>query len=330
VTLNRRHFLALSGAGLALTPLSAISQPATRLFRVAHLSGSGAAASKPFLAAFREGMRSLGYIENQHWTLQARFAEGKVERLASLARECLDGHPDVLLTATTPGVLAAKAAGSKIPIVFVLVADPIGAGVVSSLARPGGNITGITNIVAELAGKRLELLKEIVPSAKRIAVLLNPNSQNAPLQMQHAEAGARQLGVELSPVVEIRSAGELDHAFETIAQAHAHAVLRMIDPLLFILRKETAALAAKYRLPVIYPTREDAEAGGLAAYGADIPGQYRQAAAFVDKILRGAQPAALPVEQPIKFEFVINLKAAKALNLRIPQSILVRADEVIE
>lgn len=180
--------------GLLAAPLTAEAQRAGKVYRVGHLSGSGEGASKPFLDVFREGMRALGYVEGQHWVLDERYAEGKVERLGSLAQELIHRHPDVLLVSTTPGNVAAKAATSTIPIVMVLVADPVGAGIVQSLARPGGNITGITNIVAELAGKRLEILKEIVPTASRIAVLVNPDNPNAPPQMRSAEAAARSLG----------------------------------------------------------------------------------------------------------------------------------------
>jgi len=328
--MDRRAFLAGTGAVLLAAPLAAEAQPAGRVHRVGHLSGSGENASKPFVAAFRQGMRALGYIEGHTLILEERYAEGKVDRLPSLAQELIARNPDALLASTTPGNLAAKAATTTIPIVMVLVADPVGAGIVASLARPGGNITGITNIVAELAGKRLELLKELVPSASRIAVLVNPDSQNAPLQMQSAEAAAPKLGVELRPVLEVRTAADLDRAFEAAVRARAGAAIRMIDPLGFILRQETAALAAKHRLPVIYPTREDVETGGLIAYGTNVPEQYRQAATFVHKILRGAKPADLPVEQPTKFELVINLKTAKALGLTIPPSLLGRADEVIQ
>jgi putative ABC transport system substrate-binding protein len=326
---RRRQFLIAAGALLA-APLAAEGQQTGKVYRVGHLSGSGEVASKPFVNAFREGMRTLGYIEGQKWVLDERYAEGKTERLPSLAQELIQRNPDALLVSTTPGNVTAKAATSTIPIVMVLVADPVGAGIVSSLARPGGNITGITNIVAELAGKRLEILKEIVPTASRIAVLINPNSQNAPLQMRSAEAGARSLGLELRPVLEVRSPGDLERAFEGAVRARADAAIRMIDPLVFMLRKETAALAEKHRLPVIYPSSEDVEAGGLVAYGTNVPEQYRQAATLVDKILRGAKPADLPVEQPTKFELVINLKTAKALGLTIPRSVLLRADRVIE
>jgi putative ABC transport system substrate-binding protein len=297
--------LALLAVPLA-APLAVEAQQAEKVYRIGHLSGSGAAASKAFTDAFREGMHALGYLEGRNWVLDERYAEGKVERLAPLAQELIHRHPDVLLVATNPGNVAAKAATSTIPIVMVLVADPVGAGIVPNLARPGGNITGVTNIVAELAGKRLELLKEIVPSASQVAVIVNPDNPNAPPQMRSAEAAARTLGIKLGPVLPVRTPNDLEKAFEGAVHARAAGALRMIDALVFMLRKETAALAIKYRLPVVYASREDVEAGGLIAYGTNIPEQFRQAATFVHKILRGAKPADLPIEQPTKFELVIN------------------------
>jgi putative ABC transport system substrate-binding protein len=327
---NRRRLIIALGAGVLTAPFGSLAQQQGKVFRVGHLSGSGEAASKLLIDAFREGMRALGYVEPKNFVLEERYAGGKVDRLPALARELTQNNINVLLASTTPGSLAAKTATSSIPIVMVLVADPVGAGIVDSLARPGGNITGITNIVAELAGKRLGILKQLVPSALRIAVLVNPDSQNAPLQMRNAEAAAHTLGVELRPILEVRTAGDLERAFEAATQARAVAAIRMIDPLVFILRKETAALAIKHRLPVIYPTQEDVEAGGLIAYGTNIPEQYRQAATLIDKILRGTKPADLPVEQPTKFDLIINLKTAKILGLTVPQSLLVSADKVIE
>ena len=326
---NRRKLVFALGAGVAMAPLECVAQHAAKVFRIGHLSGSGEVASRPFIEAFRDGMRSLGYVEDKNYVLEQRYAEGKVDRLSALAQELLHRNPDVLLASTTPGNLAAKSATSTIPIVMVLVADPVGAGIVKSLAKPGGNITGVTNIVAELAGKRLELIKEMVPTATRIAVIVNPDSQNASLQMQNAAAAAKKLGIELHPVLELRSAGELEKVFEAAAHAHAVAAIRMIDPLVFILRKQTIALAAKHRLPVIYPSQEDVEAGGLIAYGTNIPAQYHQVATFVDKILKGARPGDIPVEQPTKFELAVNMKAAKELGIKVPNSILVRADKVI-
>jgi putative ABC transport system substrate-binding protein len=335
-TRARRAFAAMAviAAAAALAPLidpaAVPAQPAGKVNRIGHLSGRSQAGTRALLEAFRAGLRDLGYVEGRHFVLDTRYAEGKVDRLPALAQELLQARPDVLLVATTPGTLAAKAATSTVPIVMVLVADPIGAGIVPSLARPGGNITGVTNIVAELAGKRLEILKELLPGASRIAVLVNPNSQNAPLQLRSAEDAARRLGVEIHPVLEVRSAADLERAFEGAVRAHAAAAIRMIDPLVFMLRQETAALAVRHRLPVIYPTREDVEAGGLVAYGANVPQQFRQAAGLVDRILRGAKPADLPIEQPTRFDLVFNLKAARALHLVVPPALLHRADHLIE
>ena len=326
---QRRTFLIAAGALLAV-PAEAGAQPSGKVVRIAHLSGSGAQASQPFVDAFRDGLGALGWVETRNYVLDERYAEGRIDQLSALAQELIERKPDVLLASTTPASLAAKAATSAVPIVVVLVADPVGAGIVSSLARPGGNITGITNIVAELAGKRLELLKELVPRASRIAVLFNPDSQNAPLQLRSAEAAARTLGIELRPMLEVRKAEDLAPAFEAAVRGRAAAAIRMIDPLVFILRQQTAALAAKHRLPVMYPSREDVQAGGLVAYGANIPEQYRQAAALAERILRGARPADMPVEQPTKFELVVNLRVARAMSLAVPKSMLLRADEVIE
>ena len=326
---GRRDLLAVA-AGLWLAPSWVFAQQSPgRVHRIAHLSGSGALASKAFIDAFREGMRALGHVETRDFVLQERYAEGKGDRLPALAKELLEQRPDVLLVSTTPASLAAKAASTNVPMVVVLVADPVGAGIVQSLARPGGNITGITNIVAELAGKRLELLKEMVPGARRVAVFVNPDSQNAPLQLRSAQAAASPLGIDLSPVLEIRKPADLEPAFEAAVRARCGGAIRMIDPLVFMLREQTAALSLKHHLPVIYPSREDVEAGGLVAYGTNVPEQYRQAAGLVDKILKGARPADLPVEQPTRFELVINQKSARALGLTIPQALLLRADEVI-
>jgi putative ABC transport system substrate-binding protein len=213
---------------------------------------------------------------------------------------------------------------------MVSVADPIGVGLIASLAQPGGNITGVTNIGAELAGKRIEILKEIVPAASKVAVFINPADQNATLQMNSAKPAADKLAVRLDPIIHIRSGADLKGAFEAATSARADAVLRMLDPVATDLRNQTVQLAAEYKLPVIYPFREDVAAGGLVSYGTDLPSQYRQAATFVHKIFNGAKPADLPVEQPTKFDFAINLRAARALGLTVPPTLIARADEVIE
>ena len=317
--------LSLIGAALAVE-----AQRAEKVYRVGYLEGSSASAIAPSFAAFRQGMHELGYVEGRDLMIEARFADEKFDRFPSLAQELVRLNPDVLFVAPGAAVLAAKAATATIPIVFVRVGDPVGMGLVLSLARPGGNITGITTMAVELTGKRLELLKEMVPTASRIAVLVNPDASVAAMQIQNAQAAARTLGVQLHPVLAVRDAGDLERAFEAVVRSGASAALRMVDFLATALHVETAKLAVKYRLPVMYASREDVDVGGLMAYGPSRPAQYLQAATFVHKILRGARPADLPVEQSTKFELVINTKTAKLLGLTIPQSILVRADQLIQ
>ncbi len=328
--MQRRTFMALVSGGILAAPLAADAQQPEKTYRVAYLAAARRSDNQALLTWFQQGMRELGYVEGRNLVLEARFADGKLERLPMLAQELVRLNPDVMFVSTTPGSLAAKAATATIPIVFVAVADPVGNGLVPSLARPSGNITGITHIVAELTGKRLELLKEIVPSASRIAVLVNSDDPNATVQIQNAEAAARTLGVKLQPVLTVRGAGDLKRAFEAISRSGAAAALRMVDPTGGSLRARTVELAARHRLPVMFVFREDVEAGGLVAYGASLPVQYRQAATFVHKILRGARPGDLPIEQATNFELVLNLKTAKALGLTIPPSLLLRADQVIE
>jgi putative ABC transport system substrate-binding protein len=236
----------------------------------------------------------------------------------------------VIFVSTTPASLAVKEATKSIPVVFVGVADPLGVGLVKNLARPEGNITGVTNIVAELTGKRMALLKELVPGVSRIALLVNPDDPNAGVQMAKAREAARGLGLELAPILHIRRATDLGPAFAAAARSEVKAALRLVDPTTTMLRNEMAALAASHRLAIVYPFRQDAEAGGLASYGPDLAGQYRQAATFVDKLLRGAHPGNLPVEQPVRFELVINLKTANALGLSVPASLRLQADQLIE
>jgi putative ABC transport system substrate-binding protein len=328
--MDRRRFLLTSLAGALAAPLAAEAQQAGKTYRVAYLAATPRSANQALLGRFQQGMRELGYVEGRNLILEPRFADGKFDRLPLLAQELVQLNPDVVFVSTTPGSLAAKAATPTIPIVFVAVADPVGAGLVPNLARPGGNVTGITHIVAELTGKRLELLKEIVPSASRIAVLVNPDDPNATVQIQNAEAAARTLRVQLQPVLSVRGTTDLERAFEAISRSGAAAALRMVDPTGGPLRARTLELAVRHRLPVMFAFREDVEAGGLVAYGASISAQYQQAATFVHKILRGARRGDLPIEQASRFEFILNLKTAKALGLTIPPSLLARADQVIE
>jgi putative ABC transport system substrate-binding protein len=321
--------LAIVVAALLVAPLVGEAQQAEKVYRVGYLGGQAESVDDRFLAAFRQGMHRLGYVEGRNLVLVARFAKGQSDRFPALAQELVRLNPDVLFVATVVGIRAVKAATTTIPIVFVQVGDPVGVGLVSNLARPGGNLTGITNIAAELTGKRLELLKELVPSASRIAVLVNPDAPIAAIQIRNAEAAARTLGMQLQPLT-VRDIRTLEASFEAAVRSRASAALRMVDFTANTLRVETAKLAIKHRLPVMYAFREDVDVGGLVAYGPSVPAQYEQAATFVHKILQGARPADLPVEQPTKFELVVNLKTAKTLGLTIPQSLLLRADQIIE
>jgi len=327
--LQRRGFITLVG-GAAAWAVEARAQQSGKVYRLAQLSAGAAASWSPWIAHFIRGMGELGYIDGQNLVIEHRYADGRFEQLPSLLRELLAWKPDVLLVSTTPGNLAAKAATSTVPIVMVAVSDPVGAGIVASLSRPGGNITGITNIGAELAGKRVEILREIVPDVSRVAVFINPDDQNAPLQMQSAKLAADKLAIRLDPVLHIREAADLKSAFESAIRARAGAAVRMIDPSAASLRTQMVALAAHYRMPMIYPFSDDVLAGGLLSYGTNLRDQYRQAATFVHKILNGSKPADLPVEQPTKFELAINLKTAKALGVTVPPKLLFTADEVIE
>jgi putative ABC transport system substrate-binding protein len=327
--MKRREFITGLGGAVAW-PLVASAQQSAKTYRLAQLTGGTLTSRVLLLAAFMRGLRDLGYIEGQNLAVEQRFAEGSFERLPGLMHELLVWKPDVIFVSTTPAALAAKSAQSSIPIVFVSVADPIGVGLIESLSRPGSNITGVTNIGAELVGKRLEILKEFVPAAKAVAVLINPDDQNSSSQMNSAKLAADKLGVQLSPILSIRSGADLEAAFEGAVHAHADAALRMLDPLGIILREQTVRYAAQFRLPVIYPFREDVSSGGLVSYGPNLPDQYRQAATFVHKIFTGTKPGDIPVEQPTKFETVINLRTARALGLTIPPTLLARADEVIE
>jgi len=326
---DRRRFLLTSLAGVLALPLAAEAQSAGKAYRVAFLAAYSSETDLPLFDSFRHGMRELGYEEGRNVSYEARWAEGRLDRLPALAAQLITLKPDIMVVSSTPAVLAAKKATRAIPIVMTSVGDPVGTGLVESLGRPGGNITGNTTLIGEMAGKRLELLKELVPGLARVAVLGHPGDPIFAVQVRHAQAVARSLKVELFPV-EIRSIGELDLAFEMIAKQHAEGVLRLGDPLVIPGRYKTAALAKKHGLPTVANRVEEAEAGLLMSYGPNRAALSHQAAGYVDKILRGTKPADLPVEQPTKFELVINLKTAKALGLTIPPSLLARADQVIE
>ena len=284
----------------------------------------------PFLdEAFRQGLRELGYVDGQNITIEHRAAAWKYERLPGLAAELVRLKVDVIVAASPPATEAAKQATRTIPIVFTVVGDPVAAGFVASLARPGGNLTGLATISPELLGKQLEMLKAIAPKISRVAILLNPSQGGHRLAVRQAESAVRALGVQLQ-VLEARTASEIDAAFAAMTSQRVGGLIVLRDAVFRAQRAQIVALAAKNRLPAVYGLREEAEAGGLLAYGASVPQNFRRAATYVDKILKGAKPSDLPVEQPTKFELVINLKTARALGLTILPSLLAQADEVIE
>jgi ABC-type uncharacterized transport system substrate-binding protein len=314
---------------LILAPLAAEAQQAPKEPRIGYLSAGALTTAPTFENAFRQGLRELGYVEGRNIAIEYRWAEGKYERLLELAAELVRLKVDVILAVTTPAAQAAKAATRTIPIVFTLVADPVASGLVASLARPGGNITGLPSISSEIIGKQLELLKETVPGVSRVVVLQNPDASSHAFMVREAAGAARALGVQLR-VLGARSPNALDAAFTAITAERADALLVLADPFFRTHRARIADFAAKSRLPSLSGEREQTEVGGLMSYGPSRLDLFQRAATYVDKILKGAKPAELPVEQPTKFELVINLKTAKVLGLTIPQSILLRADQVIE
>jgi putative ABC transport system substrate-binding protein len=326
--IDRRTFLAGTGAVLLAAPLAVEAQQAGKVPRIGVLWPYSPAIATPFGDAFRQGLGRLGYVEGRNIALEERWADGKFDRLASLAAELIRLKVDVLVTASTPATQAAQQATKTIPIVMTLVSDPVDSGFVANLANPGGNVTGLSYMHPELSRKRLELIKDIIPKVSRVAVLSNPSNPSIRPLLRETEAAARVLSVQLQ-VVEARDSGQLDSVFAAMSKERARALVVMPDAVFQDQRRRIVDLAAKSRLPAMYPWREAVEAGGLMAYGASGRDILRRAAAYVDKILKGAKPADLPVEEPTKFEFVINLKTAKTLGLTIPPSLLARADEVI-
>jgi putative ABC transport system substrate-binding protein len=308
---------------------SAKAQMTTKTPRIARLSPSSAAADAPVLEAFRQGLRDHGWIEGKNIVMEYRFSDGKPDRLPQLAAELVRLKVDVILTGATVGALAAKQATNTIPIVVVTTGDFVASGLVSSLARPGGNLTGLTALGQELSGKRLQLLKEAVPGISRVAVLSNPNNPDSRLSVNDVETAAPTVGVQ-PQVHEVGEPTGFDGAFQAMSQARVDGLMVLTDAMFLTYRKRIVELSAKSRLPTMYPISEFTNAGGLMFYGASFPAMYRRAAFYVDKILKGAKPADLPVEQPTKFDFVINLKAAKQIGLTIPQWMLMRADKVIK
>jgi putative ABC transport system substrate-binding protein len=327
--MDRRTFIGVVTGGILAAPLGSVAQPAGKTVRIGRLSPLSAEADVPLLAAFRSGLRDLGWVEGEKFSIQARYADGNPNQLPELAAELVRQRVDIILAGSNQGALAAKKATGMIPIVAVTTADPVGGGLVASLARPGGNITGVTALGQGLSAKRLELLKEAVPRATRVAVLTNPASPNTGPFVKESEGVARALGIQLQ-LAQARDPSEFEAAFATMSSKRAEALMVLADVTFITHRKRIVELAALSRLPAVYGERDFVDAGGLMFYGASLTDTYRRAAVYVDKILKGAKPADLPVEQPTKFELVINLKTAKALGLTIPQPLLLRADEVIQ
>jgi putative tryptophan/tyrosine transport system substrate-binding protein len=328
--IERRTFLAGAGAVLVAAPLAAEEQPAGKVQRIGYLTAGSVTANPRVLEAFRQGLRELGWVEGQNIVIEYRSAEGRFDRLPELAAELVRLKVDVVVAAPTPAALAAKHTTGMVPIVGVSLTDPVGLGLIASLARPGGNVTGVSySVGTDIFGKDLELLKEAVPTVRRVAILSNPDGPSQPLTIRNIKAAAQSLGLQLQ-LVEARGPGDFDGAFAAMARERVGALLVVTDPVFIPHRARLVNLAAKNGLPSIFTQKADVEAGGLMSYGPDFADMYRRAATYVDKILKGAKPGDLPVEQPTKFELVINLKTAKALGLAIPPSLLARADQVIE
>ena len=324
---KRREFITLLGS-VAAWPLAARAQQAAKLPTIGFLGSATALAGSQWAAAFVQRLRELGWIENRTVAIEYRWGEGRDERFAEIAAEFIRLKVDVIVTMATPPTIAAKQATSVIPIIFAVAGDPVATGLVASLAQPGGNVTGLSAQASDTASKRLELLREVVPNLRRLAVLANVASPQALVEIREVQAAAGKLGLAVI-LSEIRRAEDIAPVFDAL-KGRADGLYVCADPLMNTNRTRINILAVGARLPTMHSFREYVEAGGLMSYGANVPDLLRRAADFVDKILRGAKPADLPVEQPTKFDLILNLTTAKVLGLTIPDSFLLRADEVIE
>ena len=322
--MNRRAFLVGAAAPL-VAPLGVEAQPAGKLFRVGYLSTAGSV-----FEPFRQGLRELGYVEGQNLMLETRLAHGRLDRLSALAAELVRTRPDVIAAVSSPAIRATRQATTTIPIVMAFSGvDPVKAGFVASLNRPGGNVTGITMLAPELSAKRLDVLKQALPGTKRVGVLAYQSNPGTAEQLKAVESAAMRAGVTVHPVY-VQQPDRYDELFASLGQKRIDAILVLSDTVLSNDRTEIVQSAMRHRLPTVFDFKESAEAGGIVSYGVNNLDLYRQAARFVDRLLKGTKPGDLPVEQPTKFELVINLKTAKALGLTIPPSLLQRADQVIE
>ena len=327
--MKRREFITLLGGAAAVWPLVARAQQPDRVRRVGVLAGFTEAEGVPLVEAFRDRLKELGWTEGRNLSIDARFTSGDFKALTDSAGALVKANADVIFAQGTPGFKAVRQHSSIMPVVFTLVADPVGQGLIQSLSRPGGYATGFTNFEFSIGGKWLELLMELDPRVKRVVLIANPANPNGVPFSQFIEASGRSVGVDVS-TANVRNAAEIDAAIVALAQQPDGGLIVFPDSLAVVHRELITRLAATYRVPAVYPFGIFPKNGGLSSYGLDFPELYRQAAVYVDRILRGASPADLPVQAPTKFELVINLKAAKALNLTVPPSLLARADEVIE
>ena len=328
--MERRKFMAVLASGLLAAPRAADAQQVGKVYRIGLLDFSAPdAARQAWWTAFRQRMRELGYVEGQNVSFESRWGKGDDNGIRKLAEELVGLKMDVIVTGGQLAAIAAKRATTTIPIVMGSGSDPVAVGLVASLRQPGGNVTGMTSINSELAAKRIELLRNVAPRVSRIAILWDERDTGSRLNADGTEAAGKTAGLHTHSVP-VSSAAGLEAAFATVVQGRAGALIVVGTAKLFSYRKQIAELAVKHRLPTVVGSREYVEAGGLASYGTDFPDLFRRAAGHVDKILKGAKPGDLPIEQPTKFELVINLKTAKALGLTIPQSVIARADQVIE
>jgi putative ABC transport system substrate-binding protein len=331
--MKRREFITLLGGAAAASsvswPLAVRAQQPGNVRRVGMLETTSREGNAANLAAFHKGLRELGYVEGQNLVIEYRSADGRAERFPDLANELVRLKVDVIVTRGTPAALAAKKATQTIPVVMAANGDPLGSGLIASLARPGGNLTGLSALVLDLYPKRVELLRDMITPLTRIAVLFNMGNPITLLEWEEVTGAARSLNIQ-ADLHDVRTREALAPAFDSASRQRADALIVGLDTLMQSNRELVAALAARHRLPAIYASREFAEVGGLLVYGVSYPDLYQRAAAYVDKIMKGAKPADLPVQQPTKFELVINLQTAKSLGLTVPPTLLARADEVIE
>ena len=329
--ITRRKLIVALGASTVTLPLWSFGQQQGKVWRIGFLSSRRRPDSSDldFIGPFTQGMRDLGYVEGKNLLIEWRFADGKAERLPGLAAELVRLKVDVLVTQGSPAAGAAQKTTTTIPVVMGSVGDPVGSGFIKSLAHPGGNITGLSNINVDIAPKRLEMLRSMVPKLSRVAVLVNRANPNHTATLETIQAAAQKSGVKILPLA-AQTTQEIEKAFSTMTRENAGAVIVAPDALFTQQRSQIADLTGKHRLPSIFASREFVEAGGLMSYGQNLADNFRRAAMYVDKIFKGAKPADLPVEQPMKFELFINGKTAKALGLKIPQSLLTSADKVIE